>query len=43
MKMFINMVKLTFYSGVEGEIGGNIILLEDEKADAKIFLDFGCR
>jgi len=35
------MVKLTFYGGVEGEIGGNIILLEDEKADAKIFLDFG--
>jgi len=35
------MVELTFYGGVEGEIGGNIILLEDEKADAKIFLDFG--
>lgn len=35
------MVKITFYGGVEGEIGGNIILLEDEKADAKIFLDFG--
>jgi ribonuclease J len=36
------MVRLTFYGGVEGEIGGNIILLEDEKADVKIFLDFGC-
>ena len=35
------MVKLTFYGGVEGEVGGNIILLEDEKYDAKIFLDFG--
>jgi hypothetical protein len=31
------MVKLTFYDGVEGEIGGNIILLEDKNADAKIF------
>jgi ribonuclease J len=32
------MVKLTFYGGV-GEIGGNKILLQDEKT--KIFLDFG--
>lgn len=32
------MVKLTFYGGV-GEIGGNKILLEDEKG--KLFLDFG--
>lgn len=35
------MVDLTFYGGVEGEIGGNIILLEDKKADTRIFLDFG--
>lgn len=32
------MVKLTFYGGV-GEIGGNKILLEDDKG--KLFLDFG--
>lgn len=32
------MVKLTFYSGVR-EIGGNKILLEDDKG--KLFLDFG--
>ena len=32
------MVKLTFYGGV-GEIGGNKILLEDDKR--KLFLDFG--
>ena len=32
------MVKLTFYGGV-GEIGGNKILLEDNKG--KLFLDFG--
>ena len=32
------MVKLTFYGGVE-EIGGNKILLEDDKG--KLFLDFG--
>jgi ribonuclease J len=32
------MVKLTFYSGVR-EIGGNKILLEDDKR--KLFLDFG--
>jgi ribonuclease J len=32
------MVKLTFYSGVK-EIGGNKILLEDDKG--KLFLDFG--
>jgi ribonuclease J len=32
------MVKLTFYGGV-GEIGGNKVLLEDDKG--KLFLDFG--
>jgi ribonuclease J len=32
------MVKLTFYGGVR-EIGGNKILLEDDKG--KLFLDFG--
>ena len=31
-------MKLTFYGGV-GEIGGNKVLLEDDKG--KLFLDFG--
>jgi len=31
---------LTFYGGIN-EIGGNKILLEDSKADTKLFLDFG--
>lgn len=36
--LVINLVKLTFYGGVN-EIGGNKILLEDN--NTKIFLDFG--
>jgi len=35
------MVKLTFFGGVEGTIGGNMILLEDARYDASILLDFG--
>ena len=38
MLLGTNMVKLTFYGGVE-EIGGNKILLEDD--ERKLFLDFG--
>ena len=33
------MVKLRFFSGIEGEVGGNQILLED--GETKILLDFG--
>lgn len=35
------MIELTFYGGVGGEVGGNMILLGDPKFDASILLDFG--
>ena len=35
-------VSLTFYGGVEGEVGGNQILLADEETRLKVLLDFGC-
>jgi len=35
------MAKLTFFGGIEGTIGGNMILLEDPRNDASVLLDFG--
>ena len=35
------MTKLTFFGGIEGTIGGNMILLEDPRNDASVLLDFG--
>lgn len=35
------MIELTFYGGVEGEIGGNMILLKDKVSEASLLLDCG--